>query len=166
MDEDLLGLVNYLVEYPVPVLCGFDREYLKLPKELLITVMKDHQKYFGIQDGGGSLLNQFIVISNTLAENGEIVRTGAEKVIKARFDDAKFYYYEDMKKPLNDRIGDLKKVTFHDKLGSLYDKTGRISSMGSPRPIRSLNSEVLARSRSSASGLILSSSWLILSTRG
>ncbi len=131
MDEDLLGLVNYLVEYPVPVLCGFDREYLKLPKELLITVMKDHQKYFGIQDGEGNLLNKFIVISNTLAENAETVRTGAEKVIKARFDDAKFYYYEDMKKPLIGRVDDLKKVTFHDTLGSLYDKTGRIASMGS-----------------------------------
>jgi glycyl-tRNA synthetase beta chain len=131
MDEDLLGLVNYLVEYPVSVLCDFDREYLKLPKELLITVMKDHQKYFGIRDSEGSLLNQFIVISNTLAENGETVRAGAEKVIKARFDDAKFYYYEDMKRPLGDRVGDLKKVTFHDELGSLYDKTGRITSMGS-----------------------------------
>jgi len=130
IDEDLLGLVNYLVEYPVPVLCGFDREYLKLPKELLITVMKDHQKYFGIQDDEGNLLNQFIVISNTLAENSETVRTGAEKVIKARFDDAKFYYYEDMKKPLIDRVDDLKNVTFHDQLGSLHDKTGRIASMG------------------------------------
>ena len=130
MDEDLLGLVNYLVEYPVPVLCGFDREYLKLPKELLITVMKDHQKYFGIQDSDGNLLNQFIVISNTLAENNETIGTGAEKVIKARFDDAKFYYYEDMKKPLIDRVDDLRKVTFHDQLGSLHDKTGRIIAMG------------------------------------
>jgi len=130
MDEDLLGLVNYLVEYPVPVLCSFAREYLKLPKELLITVMKDHQKYFGIEDGEGNLLNQFIVISNTLAENSEIVRTGAEKVIKARFDDAKFYYYDDMKKTLSDRVDDLKNVTFHDQLGSLHDKTGRIVSTG------------------------------------
>lgn len=130
MDEDLIGLVNYLVEYPVPVLCGFDREYLRLPKELLITVMKDHQKYFGIQDAEGNLLHQFIVISNTLAENSGTVRTGAEKVIKARFDDAKFYYYEDMKKPLIDRVDDLRNVTFHDELGSLHDKTGRIISMG------------------------------------
>ena len=130
MDEDLLGLVNYLVEYPVTVLCSFDREYLRLPKELLITVMKDHQKYFGIQDDEGNLLNQFIVISNTLAENSETVRTGAEKVIKARFDDAKFYYYDDMKKPLIGRVNDLKNVTFHDQLGSLHDKTGRIVSIG------------------------------------
>jgi glycyl-tRNA synthetase beta chain len=131
IDEDLLEHVNYIVEYPVPVLCSFDRQYLKLPKELLITVMKDHQKYFGIQDSERNLLNQFIVISNTLAENAETVRTGAEKVIKARFDDAKFYYYEDMKRPLAQRVADLKKVTFHDELGSLYDKTGRIASIGS-----------------------------------
>ena len=131
IDDELLGLVNYLIEYPMPVLCGFNREYLKLPKELLITVMKDHQKYFAIQGSDGNLMNQFIVISNTLAENSETVRTGAERVIKARFDDAKFYYHEDMKRPLAGRVEDLKTVTFHDELGSLFDKTGRIVAIGS-----------------------------------
>ncbi len=131
LDEELLGVVNYLVEYPVPVLCSFERDYLKLPKELLVTVMKDHQKYFGIQDDKGDLVNQFIVVSNTLAENGDTVRTGAERVIKARFDDARFYYYEDMKKRLIERVEDLRKVTFHDQLGSLHEKTERIASMGS-----------------------------------
>ncbi len=157
MDEDLLGLVNYLVEYPVPVLCSFDREYLKLPKELLITVMKDHQKYFGIQEGEGNLLNQFIVISNTLAENNETVRTGAEKVIKARFDDAKFYYYDDMKKPLVGRVDDLKNVTFHDQLGSLHDKTGRIVSVATflaERLLPSLRDKVVRAARLSKTDLI------------
>ncbi len=126
MDEELLELVNFLVEYPTPVLCSFNAEYLKLPKELLITVMKDHQKYFAIEDDSGSLINKFVVISNTRAENNENVRIGAERVIKARFDDAKFYYYDDLKKRLEDRVEDLKKVTFHDRLGSTYAKTERI----------------------------------------
>lgn len=126
MDEELLELVNFLVEYPTPVLCSFNAEYLKLPKELLITVMKDHQKYFAIEDDSGSLINKFIVISNTRAENNENVRIGAERVIKARFDDAKFYFYDDLKKKLEERVEDLKKVTFHDRLGSTFAKTERI----------------------------------------
>ncbi len=126
IDQELLELVTYLVEYPVPVLCSFKAEYLRLPKELLITVMKDHQKYFGVEDSNGNLLNYFIVISNTRAENAETVRTGAERVIKARFDDAKFYYQEDTSRPLHERVDDLKKVTFHDQLGSTHEKVERI----------------------------------------
>lgn len=128
-DEGLLETVNYLVEYPVPVLCSFDKEYLKLPKELLITVMKDHQKYFALQDAGGYLANNFIVISNTKAENAETVRVGAQRVIKARFDDAKFYYSEDSSRPLADRIENLRDVTFHARLGTLLEKTDRIASI-------------------------------------
>ncbi len=128
-DEGLLETVTYLVEYPVPVLCNFDRTYLNLPKELLITVMKDHQKYFAVQDAAGNLTNSFIVISNTRAENAETVRIGAERVIKARFDDAKFYYSEDTAKPLADRVEHLADVTFHDELGSLLEKTGRIAAI-------------------------------------
>jgi glycyl-tRNA synthetase beta chain len=131
LDEELLETVTYLVEYPVPVRCSFSPEYLLLPKELLITVMKDHQKYFGVQNSNGNLLNHFIVISNTRADNADMVRAGAERVIKARFDDAKFYFHEDTEKPLADRIGKLKEVTFHDELGSLYDKTGRITAISS-----------------------------------
>ena len=126
IDKELLELVTYLVEYPVPVLCSFKAEYLRLPKELLITVMKDHQKYFGVEDSNSNLLNYFVVISNTRAENAETVRTGAERVIKARFDDAKFYYQEDTSKPLYERVEDLKKVTFHDQLGSTHEKVERI----------------------------------------
>jgi glycyl-tRNA synthetase beta chain len=125
-DKDLLETVIYLVEYPVPVLCEFPSEYLGLPKELLVTVMKDHQKYFAVEDSSGKLRNHFIVISNTKNENSEMIKTGAERVIKARFEDARFYYEEDMKKPLHKRVDDLKRVTFHDKLGNLYDKTARM----------------------------------------
>jgi len=129
IDEGLLETVSFLVEYPVPVLCGFSEEYLRLPKELLITVMKDHQKYFAVCDSNDNLLNKFVVISNTRSDNADTVRTGAERVIRARFDDAKFYFYEDRKKPLAGRVDDLKKVTFHDKFGSIYDKLERMSSI-------------------------------------
>ncbi|UCE78291.1 MAG: glycine--tRNA ligase subunit beta [Nitrospiraceae bacterium] len=129
MDEELLDTVNFLVEYPTPVLCSFDREYLELPKELLITVMKDHQKYFAVQDGEGRLANNFIVVSNTTSDNSETIRIGAERVIKARFDDAKFYYHEDLKKSLFSRIDDLKQMTFHDEIGSIYEKVQRLTAM-------------------------------------
>jgi glycyl-tRNA synthetase beta chain len=131
IEEELLEMVTNLVEYPVPVLCSFRAEYLKLPKELLITVMKDHQKYFAVEDSNGNLLNHFVVISNTRAENAETVRIGAERVIKARFDDAKFYYHEDTATLLSDRVESLKEVTFHDKLGSLYKKAERMVAMAS-----------------------------------
>ncbi len=128
-DEELIETVNFLVEYPFPVLCSFQNEYLELPKELLVTVMKDHQKFFAVEDEEGRLINHFIVISNTKKENEEIVRIGAERVIKARFEDAKFYFGEDRKKTLNERIGDLNKVIFQEKLGSLHKKTERIVSI-------------------------------------
>jgi len=128
-DEDLLETVVNLVEYPVPVLGAFSVEYLKLPKELLITVMKGHQKYFAVEDGEGRLTNYFVVISNISEENSEAVKIGAERVIKARFEDARFYFEEDSKKPLSERIEDLRKVTFHDRLGSLYEKIERLVSI-------------------------------------
>jgi glycyl-tRNA synthetase beta chain len=128
-DEGLIETVNFLVEYPFPVLCSFQKEYLELPKELLVTVMKDHQKFFSVEDEGGRLINHFIVISNTKKDNMETVRIGAERVIKARFEDAKFYFGEDRKKTLNERIGELNKVIFQEKLGSLHKKTERIVSI-------------------------------------
>lgn len=125
-DAALIETVANLVEYPMPVLGSFSREYLRLPRELLITVMREHQKYFAIENSGGALLNHFIVISNTNKENSETVRVGAERVIKARFEDARFYFSEDSKKRLENRIDDLRGVTFQDKLGSLYDKALRV----------------------------------------
>ena len=128
-DEDLLETVVHLVEYPVPVLGTFSMEYLKLPKELLITVMKGHQKYFAVKNREGNLTNHFVVISNTREENSETVKIGAERVIKARFEDARFYFEEDSKKPLSEKIEELRKVTFQEKLGSLYKKTKRMESL-------------------------------------
>ncbi|MBI3593116.1 MAG: glycine--tRNA ligase subunit beta, partial [Nitrospirae bacterium] len=125
----LIQHVAFLVEYPGPVLCTFPEEYLSLPKELLVTVMKGHQKYFAVEDKEGKLANYFIVISNTTQNNAETVRKGAEKVIKARFEDARFYFEEDKKITLKERAEQLKKVIYHERLGTLYDKTMRISSL-------------------------------------
>jgi len=157
IDEELLDTVTFIVEYPVPVLCSFRAEYLKLPKELLITVMKDHQKYFGVQDSNGNLLNHFVVISNTKADNSETVRTGAERVIKARFDDAKFYFHEDTSKSLAEGVESLKDVTFHDKLGSTYEKTERVMAIAaflSEKISPSLKDKVLRAAQLSKADLI------------
>jgi glycyl-tRNA synthetase beta chain len=126
-DEELLDTVNSLVEYPTVILGEFGSEYLNLPKELPITVMKIHQKYFSVEDSNGSLLPYFIVISNTSADNSGIVRKGAERVLRARLEDARFYFNEDQKIPLWDYVERLKKVTFQEKLGSLYEKIERIT---------------------------------------
>ncbi len=126
-DEELLDTVVNLVEYPVPVLATFPREYLTLPRELLITVMKGHQKYFAVEDRDGAITNHFIVVSNTGEENADTVRIGAERVIRARFEDARFYFEEDRKVPLDRRIDALRSVTFQERLGSLYDKTERVA---------------------------------------
>ncbi|MBI4654662.1 MAG: glycine--tRNA ligase subunit beta [Nitrospirae bacterium] len=126
-DKELLDTVTFLVEYPTVVLGNFDSEYLSLPKELLITVMKSHQKYFSLDDKDGNLLHYFIVVSNTKSENVDIVKRGAERVLKARLEDARFYYEEDQKKLLWDYVESLKKVTFHGKLGSVYEKVERMA---------------------------------------
>ncbi len=124
--EGLLSTVVYLVEYPVGMLCEFPSEYLELPEELLITVMQDHQKYFAIKDGKDKLINHFTVVSNTLKENYFVVKAGSERVIRARFEDARFYYHEDRRHPLSARVEELKKVAFHERLGSIHDKVMRI----------------------------------------
>ena len=125
-DEALLETVANIVEYPVPVLATFSEKYLKLPKELLITVMKEHQKYFAIENKESGLTNYFIIVSNTSKENAETVKAGAERVIRARFEDARFYFEEDSKKRLEDRVDDLKNVTYQEKLGSIHEKILRV----------------------------------------
>jgi len=131
MDEELLDTVTNLVEYPNTVMGHFEDEYLRLPKELLTTVMKSHQKYFPVEDDKGNLLPDFVIISNTLRENNETVRRGAERVLRARLEDARFYFDEDRKVPLWDYVERLKKVTFHEELGNLFEKSERIASLGS-----------------------------------
>ncbi len=128
-DDELLDTVTNLVEYPTVISGSFENEYLTLPKELLITAMKTHQKYFSVEDKDNNMLPSFIVVSNTKAENNDTVRKGAERVLRARLEDARFYYIEDQKIPLRDYIEELKKVTFQEKLGSLYKKAERITSL-------------------------------------
>ncbi|UCH81242.1 MAG: glycine--tRNA ligase subunit beta [Nitrospiraceae bacterium] len=125
-DEELLNIVTNLVEYPAAVVGSFEDTYLALPKELPITVMRTHQKYFSTHNRKGDLLPHFVVISNTRPENNETVRKGAEKVLRARLEDARFYFSEDLAKPFETYVDDLKSVTFQEKLGSLLDKTERI----------------------------------------
>ncbi|RME68387.1 MAG: glycine--tRNA ligase subunit beta [Nitrospirae bacterium] len=129
MDEELLEEVNYLVEKPRAVLCRFEERYLALPKELLVTVMKDHQKYFAIEDAEGKLLPYFVVISNTSEDNDDTVRTGAERVIRARFEDARFYYEDDLKNPLEQLVEGLKGMTYHEKVGNMYEKALRLKAL-------------------------------------
>jgi len=120
--EDLLEIVTYLVEYPTAVCGSFDSEYLKLPKEVLTTSMISHQKYFPVVDEKGNLLPYFITINNTLARDPSVVARGNEKVIRARLSDAKFFFEEDQKKPLDHHFEKLNQVVFHTQLGTSYEK--------------------------------------------
>ena len=125
-DPGLVEEVANLVEYPVAVMGTFNKEYLRVPKEVLITAMREHQRYFSVVGQNGNLLPCFITISNTRAEDMEIVRAGNERVLAARLSDAAYFFDHDVKQPLGDRIEGLKKVTYQEKLGSVYDKTLRV----------------------------------------
>jgi len=128
-DPGLVEEVANLVEYPVAVMGSFNKEYLRVPKEILITAMREHQRYFTVVDARGGLLPFFITISNTRAEDMEIVRAGNERVLAARLSDAAYFFDHDMKRPLAERVEGLKKVTYQEKLGTLYDKTDRVKAL-------------------------------------
>lgn len=126
MDDDLLEEVVFLVEYPT-ALCGtFDEEFLQLPEAAIITPMKDHQRYFPMRDRDGKLMNRFLTVRNGDAYHIEMVQHGNERVLRARLDDAKFFFEEDKKQKLADRVEKLKKIVFQDGLGTLYDKALRL----------------------------------------
>ena len=126
MDDDLLEEVVYLVEYPT-ALCGeFDEEFLKLPEAAIITPMKDHQRYFPMRDADGKLMNLFLTVRNGDDYHLETVQHGNERVLRARLDDAKFFFEEDKKQPLAAYVEKLKKIVFQDGLGTLYDKALRL----------------------------------------
>ena len=125
-DSDLLRTLVYITEFPTPILGSFDRSYLDLPQEVLITVMRHHQKYLSVEDADGKLAPHFIAVMNTNADPDGLVRQGNEKVLRARFNDARFFWDQDQKKPLTARLENLKTVTFQAKLGSYYDKTMRV----------------------------------------
>ncbi|MBN2373499.1 glycine--tRNA ligase subunit beta [bacterium] len=128
-DMGLLDQVTNLVEWPVALCGSFDPKYLDLPEEVLVTSMRDNQKYFCIEDSKGRLLPNFVTISNMPADDLMIVIKGNERVLRARLSDASFFLDEDTKNPLSDRIESLKHVVFQEQLGSLHDKIIRIKEL-------------------------------------
>ena len=129
-DEDLLDEVTFLVEYPT-ALCGtFDESYLALPSDCIITPMKDHQRYFPMVDGKGKLLPMFLTVRNGDSKSLDVVAAGNERVLRARLDDAKFFFNEDRKTPLAGRYEALTKIVFQEGLGNLKDKTERLLTLG------------------------------------
>ncbi|VBB06073.1 glycine-trna ligase beta subunit [Lucifera butyrica] len=129
IDEDLLEEVIYLVEYPTALCGSFEEKYLALPPEAVITPMREHQRYFPVFSQDGKLLPAFITVRNGGADYIDIVRHGNERVLKARLADAKFFFEEDKKVPLRDRVERLKTIVFQEGLGTLYDKTLRLEQL-------------------------------------
>jgi len=130
IEPDLLEQVTHLVEYPTLVRGGFPEEYLSLPRELIITPMRKHQRYFPVVDKKGKLLPHFVAVSNMKTRNMDVVRVGNERVLRARLADADFYFREDQKKlPLEKLVPRLGHILFQERLGTLLDKTNRITEL-------------------------------------
>jgi len=143
-DRALLDTLVYLTEYPTPILGSFDPEYLSLPEEILVTVMRHHQKYFSVEDAEGRLAPHFIAVMNTDGDPEGLVRQGNERVLRARFNDARFFWEVDQHKQLEDRVPMLAQVTYQAKLGTYLDKARRMVRLGGrlarmlkvdPRPV-------------------------------
>lgn len=130
-DKELLETVVNLTEFPSVILGNFEREYLSLPEEVLVTVMRDHQKYFAVEDASGKLAPHFLAVLNTDGDSEGIIRHGHERVLRARFNDARFFWNFDQHAPLKQRIDSLKSVTFQKDLGSYYDKASRTAPLAS-----------------------------------
>src|SRR5229473_2533373 len=130
-DKPLVATVVNLTEFPSVILGNFDPEFLDLPEEVLVTVMRDHQKYFAIEDANGKLLPHFLAVLNTAADSDGLIRHGNERVLRARFNDARFFWRTDQKQTLRQRVELLRNVTFQKDLGSYYDKTLRVQRMAS-----------------------------------
>ena len=125
-DKSLLDTVVNLTEFPSVILGGFDRQFLALPEEVLVTVMRDHQKYFALEDADHKLLPHFLAVLNTDGDRDGLIRHGNERVLRARFSDAKFFWETDQKRSLLERLELLRHVTFQKDLGSYYEKTRRV----------------------------------------
>jgi len=141
-DPALLDEVTDLVESPFAILGSFDSGHLELPSEVLVAVMKKHQRYFAVRDEEGNLLPHFVVVANGKPEDPDLVRRGNEDVIRARYADAAYFVREDRKKPLKSFVPALKKLTFQENLGSMWHKTQRLR-----RLVAELGPSVLARKR-------------------
>lgn len=125
-NEDLLEEITYLVEYPTPVCGSFPERFLRLPPEVVITPMQEHQRYFPVWSDQGKLLPKFITFANGPVSNLELVREGNEKVLRARLKDAEFFYEDDLKTPLEAKVDKLKTIVFLEGLGTMYDKAERL----------------------------------------
>ena len=128
-DDELLDTVTNLVEYPVASVGTFEDEFLELPREILITAMREHQKYFAVVDGSGALLPNFIAVNNTRTRDMKLVATGHERVLRARLKDAQFFYRSDVAVSSEQRVEKLKGVLFQAKLGTMHEKVARIQKL-------------------------------------
>jgi glycyl-tRNA synthetase beta chain len=128
-DPGLLETLVYITEYPAAITGSFDPQFLELPEEVLITVMRHHQKYFSVEDADGKLAPSFVAVMNIAADPEGFVRRGNERVLRARFNDARFFWDSDQKKQLADRKEDLAHITFQAKLGTYLEKTGRMMTL-------------------------------------
>jgi glycyl-tRNA synthetase beta chain len=126
LDPDLVETLTYITEYPAAIKGDFDPSYLELPAEVLTTVMRHHQKYFAVETSPGVLAPHFVAVMNVPDDPDGLVKRGNERVLKARFNDARFFWEVDQKKTLEERVNDLARVSFHAQLGSYLDKTNRI----------------------------------------
>src|SRR3954470_12071242 len=130
-DKELLDTVVDLTEWPSAILGSFDQSYLDLPEEVLVTVMRDHQKYFAVEDANGKLAPHFLAVLNTDGDPQGLIQHGNERVLRARFNDARFFWQTDQKHSLRERVQWLKNVTFQKDLGSYADKTRRVQALAS-----------------------------------
>ncbi len=127
-DHELVETVTQLTEWPTAVMGGFEREYLALPEEVLVTVMRDHQKYFAVEDEAKGLAPHFLAVLNIEVDEAGlgVIRHGNERVLRARFNDARFFWEFDQRVPLAERVAMLEKVTFQKDLGSYRAKSERV----------------------------------------
>ncbi|QJC89339.1 glycine--tRNA ligase subunit beta [Bacillus inaquosorum] len=136
VDEDLLDEVNHLVEYPTALYGSFESEFLSIPEEVLVTTMKEHQRYFPVKDKNGDLLPHFITVRNGNSHAIENVARGNEKVLRARLSDASFFYKEDQKLNIDANVKKLENIVFHEELGSLADKVRRVTLIAEKLAVR------------------------------
>ncbi len=128
-DQDLLDEVTFLVESPYPIMGKFAEDFLELPASILITCMKKHQRYFSVQDQNGRITNRFVAVNNTPVKDQSVSVKGHQRVLKARLEDARFYFREDRKMPLASRLDALRGVVFHSRLGTAFEKVERFSAI-------------------------------------
>lgn len=126
-DAGLLKEVTHLVEYPVVIMGSFDEEFLKLPREVVVSAMREHQRYFSVEDKKGNLKTYFITVANTPVKDKDVVRKGNERVLRARLNDARFYFEKDVLVELTERVKELKGVVFQSRLGTSYEKVERFT---------------------------------------